>query len=126
MEEFQLYLEIDVKTPFKKQQKQEAVNQLINQLLVAGCKSAQLNEIYYVDRKSAENWHTIAVILDITAMIATVVSSAAQIWSELRSHKNKGVVFLKRKNGDYVKISEDMTAEEALKQLKKNEEKGKS
>lgn len=125
MDDFQLYLEIDT-PPFKKQQKQEALNQLINQLLSSGCKSVQLNDMYFIDRKSAESLHTFAMILDITAAISTIVASSLAIQNELKNHKNKGVVFLKRKNGDYVKINENMTVEDAIKELNKNDGKEES
>ncbi len=120
MDDFQLYLEIAITTPLKKQQKQETSNQLIEQLLSSGCKSVQLNDMHYIDKKSVESLNAIVIILDITASVSTIVASSLSIYSELKNHKNKGVVFLKRKNGDYVKINENMTAEDAIKELNKN------
>ncbi|MHB8546556.1 MAG: hypothetical protein ACYDAJ_07315 [Nitrosotalea sp.] len=120
MDDFQLYLQIDITTPLKKQQKQETSNQLIEQLLSSGCKSVQLNDMHYIDKKSVESLNAIVIILDITASVSTIVASSLSIYSELKNHKNKGVVFLKRKNGDYVKINENMTAEDAIKELNKN------
>lgn len=121
-QEFELYLEIDIKIPFKRTQKQEAVDQLINQLLHEGSKSAVLKDTYYIDKKSAEAGHTIALILEIAASISVITASALGIRHELTKNKNKGIVFLKKKNGDYMKITEDMTVEDIKKKLKKDEE----
>ncbi len=121
---YELYLEVDVPTPYKRHQKEQAINELINQLLSNGCTSAIIKDSYYIDRKSAEAAHSFVLILKIVAPIVAITASVLVIKRELKKAKNGGTVFLKDKDGKYVQINENMTVDEAREKL--NEEKEES
>jgi len=123
LEEFELYFEVDVNTPYKKSQKELAIHELITQLKNTGCTSVLIKDSYYIDRKSAEAPHSFVLIMQIVAPIVAVTASILAIRRELKAFKNKGNVFLKDKDGKHIKIDETMTADEAREKLNESKEK---
>ena len=120
-EKFELRIEINVSRPYKRQIKEEAINHMHNQLIKTGCKSVSTKDSYYIDRKSEAAVHSFVLILNVIAKLSIITVAALTIKRELTKAQNRGSVFLKDKNGKYVKIDEEMTAEEACDKLNETE-----
>ena len=122
LEEFELYFEVDVSAPYKKSQKELAIKELTTRLAEEGCTSISVKDSYYIDRKSAESAHSFVLILSLISPIVAITGSVLAIRRELKAFKNKGCIFLKDKDGKYIKIEDDMTAEEAREKLNESKE----
>jgi len=122
LEEFELYFEVDVPVPYKREEKEMAFNQLKEQLMNTGCKSVSVKDSYYIDRKSAEAPHSFVLILEIVLPLLAATAAVLAIRREFKAFKKKGCVFLKDKDGKHIKIDENMTAEEAREKLDETKE----
>ncbi|MCH7560760.1 MAG: hypothetical protein IIC67_05235 [Thaumarchaeota archaeon] len=120
-EKFELYFQVDVPVPYKREQKETAINQLQSQLMNAGCMDVSVKDSYYIDRKSEASGHSFVLILTVIAELSVIMASSLAMKRALKEAKNGGSVFLKDKDGKYIKIDENMTAEEARKKLNEEE-----
>ncbi len=118
---FDLTLEIQVNSPYKLETKNELLKMFSDEFINHGGKSVEIKDTYYMDRKSAESFQTFVIILGALGSITSIAAFSIFIIQQLRKNNNKGFIFLKKKNGDYVKIDDKMTEEEVIESLEKDE-----
>jgi len=118
---FDLTLEIQVNSPYKLETKNELLKMFSDEFINHGGKSVEIKDTYYMDRKSAESFQTFVIILGALGSITSITAFSIFIIQQLRKNNNKGFIFLKKKNGDYVKIDDKMTEEEVIESLEKDE-----
>ncbi len=121
-ENFELRLEIYVIKPLKLNQKKELVQLFVDQLHENGIKDVTLENSHYEDKRSAESTMAIVLGLSVAASILSIVSSCFNIHSKLGQEKIPGKVFVRRKDGSYIKIEDEITEEEILRKLQNNKD----
>ena len=124
LDEFELYFEVYVTNPYKRQEKEETIMYLQNQMTNFGCKSVSTKDSYNIIRHSEAAMPSFVVILQVIATLSSATIACLTIKDRLAKTKRRGSVILKDKTGKSVKINEEMTAEEAREKLNEKEKEG--
>ena len=118
-EEFEIFLEIPIRAPFKEKKKNEFLQTLIDQLEEFGAKSSDIKESYYMDRKSAKALQTFVVNIITNSSPNSLAKFSINIINELRDIN--GIITIKQKNGKLLSITKKMTENEIISFFRKNE-----
>lgn len=113
---FDIQVQIPVNTGLKNNEKQQILQKLI-ELLDESVTNIQ-TESHYSEKRSAEEHLALILGISVSANILTIVNSVLNISQNIGKKNEKSSVFLKQKDGKYIKIDEDMTPDEVINKLK--------
>lgn len=122
-ENFDLSIEIPLRNPLKQKQKQVLSDSFINEFKKNGISKIDSQQPHYIERRSADLSQSIVFGLQISGPILSMIASVLGIYRLLGKQNTENKVFVRRKDGKYVKITDEMTEEDILKSLQDKNDK---
>ena len=117
MTDFEIKVEVYVSSPLKSIQKNALLDEFSKIIIQNNGKINTQNSLY-VEKRSADIPLTLVYSLGISASILAIVNAVLGISKNLGNSK-KSEIFVKRNDGNYVKVTEEMDADKLKKQLEK-------
>lgn len=118
--EFEIKVELYLDSPLKSEQKNTLMNEF-SEIIRQNDGKIETQDSTYVEKRSLEIPLILYLVfgLGAGASILSIINSVFGIYKNLGSSKNNSEVFVKRKDGNYVKVDDGMNADELKKQLEK-------
>lgn len=113
--EYEVHLEFQVNNPLKAKDEESFMTSILRELNERDTGGLFLKDCYYVTRKSFEGPHTLDIIIQTGANIATIIGTIIALRHEFKKFNSTPKVFVKRKDGLYAEVREGMNEEEVQK-----------
>lgn len=116
--EYKIKIEIPLSSPLKSDQKNALFKELTRIMEQNGTTIDSQNS-EYVEKRAFEIPLILILSLGASASILSIINSVLGISKNLGKNQNKGEVFVKRSDGNYVKVEDGIDADVLKKQLEK-------
>lgn len=117
VDNFEIKVEIPVVSPLKSVQKNTLIKEF-SEIITLQEGRIKTQDSTYVEKRSFEIPLILIASFAVSASILSIINSVLGISKNLGPQKT-GQVFVKRKDGHYLKVEEGMDVEELKKQLEK-------
>ena len=114
MTDFEIKVEVSLPSPLKSIQKSALLNEFSEIINQNNCK-IETQHSTYIEKRSFEIPLILVYSLGVSASILAIINSVLGISKNLGNSKSE--IFVKRKDGNYVKVTETMYIDELKKQL---------
>lgn len=115
-ESFEFELELPIRSPLKKRQKESLISTMVDEFLKNGAKKAELKDTFYVDKKSAEFLESLNLIVNVISPYATIAGLGLAIYAVVKTRGN-GRVKIKNTKGKEIFLKEGMSEDEVKRLL---------